>query len=304
MLKDGWCPNFNVPQARSERGTRGTSPLQGLRLVSLWDIMEQRFSCCAAIISQNQILLSSIVSALNGMSARDVVSKDFVASTKPWIENLIGHLNELDLTMARSKAVTLTHSLHDSANAIEVWSRARDLMETLREELYSIRFLPVPPSRDKYTQPDPFGPLVAAKFRSAEYDIAEAGMCFACGRWTATVMHCMRVLEFGLDALGDALKVKRGSRGWGQDLNNFSTKWDQTVKSWTKGKPSLAWRRQLFPKLFNEFRHFEFAWRNHAVHAHASYGEMEAGRVFEHVRTFMELISERLRESKKKRLKT
>ncbi len=269
--------------------------------VSLWDVMDQRFKEYAGIIGQEFILLNEQIIGLKNATQNDTVSKQTMATLKQHGESLLDSATELDLGMSKSKAAILLHYVMNNANALEIRVRARDLLETMKHELFSIQFLPVPANRKQYTQVDPFGPRVAEKFKSARYDISESGVCYACGRWTATVMHCMRVLEFGLDALRAALKVPSRNRGWRIDLENLAKEWEQIVNSQTKAMPPLRWRRQFFPKLFAEIGHFEFAWRNHAMHAQAQYGEIEAGRVFEHVRSFMDLMSERLREPRKKR---
>ena len=49
----------------------------------------------------------------------------------------------------------------------------------------------------------PFGPEVEARFPGSAYDIDEAGRCLALRRPTATVHHCLCILEQGLR--GDAL---------------------------------------------------------------------------------------------------
>jgi hypothetical protein len=52
----------------------------------------------------------------------------------------------------------------------------------------------------KYEQPCLFGPEVAKAFPLADHDIREAGSCYAAGRYTACVYHCMNAIEAGLRA--------------------------------------------------------------------------------------------------------
>ena len=58
-----------------------------------------------------------------------------------------------------------------------------------------------------YDKPDLLGPAVIAKWHNLEYDIVEAGNCYAMGRCTAMVFHLMRVMEFGVQELGVKLGV-------------------------------------------------------------------------------------------------
>jgi hypothetical protein len=224
------------------------------------------------------------------------------------IESILTHMShevgELGLPMTK-----LSVDRFRSSIAIDTCEKAEanfdEMQQRFQDEILGIRFLFLEPNKMSWlNQEDPFGKEVSGRFPSAHYEVQEAANCFALNRHTATVMHCMRVLEFGLDALGFSLKVKRSTKGWGRDLNNFSDKWDQIEKGWKKGDPALGWRRKFYPSVFAEFRYFENAWRNHAMHAHARYGEEESLRVFQHVRTFMQLISERLREPRKKRTKS
>ena len=52
-----------------------------------------------------------------------------------------------------------------------------------------------------YEQEELFGSEVHTNFESTRDDVKEAGNCYATGRYTACVFHCMRVLEKGLHAL-------------------------------------------------------------------------------------------------------
>jgi HEPN domain-containing protein len=158
-----------------------------------------------------------------------------------------------------------------------------------------IKFIYIPAEKMAfYDQPEAFGTAVAKAFPGADYDIREAGNCFALGLHTAAVMHSMRVLESGLNALGHGLRATRSIHGWGNDLKIFQDKWDTILA--TKPK-KLGWKRQFYPQLFLHFRYFADAWRNRAFHKpEAKYGELEAQKVFEHVREFMQLLATRLSE--------
>ncbi len=81
--------------------------------------------------------------------------------------------------------------------------------EPLRQELAAIRCIVVPPPRAGWLEPDeaPFGLEVAADFQSTGYDIEEASTCLALRRPTASVFHCMRVLESGISICARRAKV-------------------------------------------------------------------------------------------------
>jgi hypothetical protein len=81
--------------------------------------------------------------------------------------------------------------------------------EPLRQELAAIRCIVIPPPRSGWLEPDeaPFGLEVAADFPSTGYDIEEASTCLALRRPTASVFHCMRVLENGISICARRAKV-------------------------------------------------------------------------------------------------
>jgi HEPN domain-containing protein len=197
-----------------------------------------------------------------------------------------------------SKGITRFIETLKNATSDSVKQFLEELDNRIDDELDSISFFFQKSSKLKfYDHPAAFGELVHQKFPSAEYDIREAANCFALDRYTATVMHSMRVLEVGLDALGHAVKVKRSPRGWGTDLNIFSTAWEKHLKAKPKTR---GWKRSFFPQLFLEFRYFAAAWRNQAFHnSKVWYGEEEAERVFDHVKNFMELLATKLSERKR-----
>jgi len=155
------------------RGTRGTyvaggefDSAQGLmrhaEIVSLWDIMDHHFKPYVGMIGQEFILLSAAIMALRKATESDTLDKQGIDSMKQHGEFLLNRATELDLAMSKNKAATLLHYVMNNANALEIRVRARDLMETMRHEVFLIQFLPVPASRLKYTEADPFGPDVAA----------------------------------------------------------------------------------------------------------------------------------------------
>ncbi len=66
----------------------------------------------------------------------------------------------------------------------------------VENELNTHLFMQIPNDRkDFYEHRKLFGNKVHKNFRSTRNDVKEAGSCYAAGRYTACVFHCMRVLE-------------------------------------------------------------------------------------------------------------
>lgn len=113
-----------------------------------------------------------------------------------------------------------------TATRQKVLSVLLDLLNRFWDEVGLIKFIYIPAEKMAfYDQPEAFGTAVAKAFPGADYDIREAGNCFALGLHTAAVMHSMRVLESGLNALGHGLRATRSIQGWGNDLKIFQDKW-------------------------------------------------------------------------------
>ena len=136
-----------------------------------------------------------------------------------------------------------------------------------------------------------FGPTVESNFRSANFDIEEAGRCLALNRWTAAVLHLMRALEPALGALQAEVRVAVQKDQWHHVI-------DQIEKSIRSMTPPGRTREdiQFFSEAATEFRHIKDAWRNYAAHGKDRYDEERARRIYSSVRSFMMHLSSRLKE--------
>jgi hypothetical protein len=176
--------------------------------------------------------------------------------------------------------------------------RAKDDAHTLKlvldAELQSRTFFFVPPERSGYYTDQslewlrpgftgkmkPFQAVVAA-FPSMEYDLQEAGNCFALGRWTASVFHLMRVMEASLKVVAKALGVAYSSN-WGRCLAEIEKQGQQS--------------EPFFAEAIAYLRSVKNAWRNPTMHVVRQYSEEEAGRIFNAVQGFMQHLASRLTE--------
>ena len=131
-------------------------------------------------------------------------------------------------------------------------------------------------------------------FSSTLYDLTEAAKCYAFGRGTACVSHCMRVLEVGLIALGVALNIPEA------DNKNWSNLLDQIEKRIKMIGPNDGsdWRevQKFYQTAATQFGSVRVAWRNNAMHAHEKYTELEAREVLGATRAFMRQIATKLHD--------
>jgi hypothetical protein len=151
-----------------------------------------------------------------------------------------------------------------------------------------------------------FGSKVSSNFRSASFDMKEADKCFALERYTASVFHCMRVLEKGLHALVHDLNNRFNAgihfsksieaTNWGNILDEIHhTLTKQNRLQRLNPQPSKD-DMQFYSSAAKEFEYFKEAWRDEVSHSRGSYDRADAWRVLKHVEAFMKQISERLSE--------
>ena len=138
-------------------------------------------------------------------------------------------------------------------------------------------------------------------FKSVKDDSEHGVECFALGQDVACVFHMMLVLERGLVALANQLKVKRGVKEWGRliaDIQDAIAALAAARASRPKGsKPpstkaarAFAKRIKFYSEAAKEFSYFKDAWRNHVAHGRAKYDRNDARKVMTHVREFMVIL--------------
>lgn len=135
-----------------------------------------------------------------------------------------------------------------------------------------------------------FGAEVADAFPSVCPDISEAGKCRALGRWTACVMHLMRVLEVGLERLAEHYGVNH-AESWNKTLNELEGKL-RSVQKRVDGAEAERWAAEAGTHL----RFLKNAHRNHAMHPLERYDEERAVEIFDNARSFMRHLATRLSE--------
>lgn len=130
-----------------------------------------------------------------------------------------------------------------------------------------------------------FGSDVADAFQNAAFDISEAGKCLSFGLWTACVMHTMRVIENGLEALARHVGVTM-SDNWNKTLNEIEAAL-RSIKKSSDGPDA----EQTAAEAGTHLRFIKNAWRNQSMHKISKYDEREAKAIFENARSFMEHIA-------------
>ena len=139
-----------------------------------------------------------------------------------------------------------------------------------------------------------FGRNVAVKFPSITYEIDEAGKCLALNRFTASVFHCMRAMEKGLDAAFASIGLSQGKNpNWGLLLKEIKTEIDRrkSVHAWKTSNDET-----FFFEVYVSIDAVRNAWRNATMHIENKYTEEEATNIFNAVKGFMQKLSSRMDE--------
>lgn len=209
---------------------------------------------------------------------------------------LHGDLERMELKASAATAKKLVDAFDAqrlSAKLITILSD--DLCKRLKDEMHSRLFYSVDLDKQRFvTETNLFGDAVGNQFPSATLDIEEAGKCIAFERWTASVMHSMRILQFGLNALARDLGISCDDSNWRVVIDQI----EAAVKKVGKHTSGPDWKQkeQFCSEAALQFRHFKNAWRNHVMHARQSYDEERATAIFHHVEEFMKHLATRLSE--------
>jgi hypothetical protein len=181
-----------------------------------------------------------------------------------------------------------------------------ELTSRIQHEMSKHLFMQIPLEKiDYYEKPKLFGKNVYRNFKTSRVDVREAGNCYAAGRNTACVFHCMRVLEKGLHALVHELNNTFSANitfnkqvefiNWGTIIDKVEAEIKELLKP--TRQPRLAPKDlQFYSEAAKEFVYFKNAWRDDVSHSRSAYDENEAKAIIEHVCAFMQHIATRLKE--------
>lgn len=167
----------------------------------------------------------------------------------------------------------------------EVASAFDHINETIEIEMRKSLFMHIPPDRaGRYDQPELLGKDVNAKFPTTQFDVVEAGNCYAAGRGTAVVFHLMRIMETGVQAFGTKLGVVLVDvKVWQNILDEINKK----IKALPPRDPDTVKMSQASANLYA----VKLAWRNEVMHPKDTYTLEEADNLIRQVKIFMEQLA-------------
>lgn len=194
----------------------------------------------------------------------------------------------------------LVNQMADRRDAV-VRARLMPILVGIENNIASRKFMYVPRDQAVYWEPmfmcgDAF--LISFP-KAAKVELHELGKCFAAGRWTACVYHCMRLSEHGLRKLARKLRVTISDKGKMCPLE-YGT-WDKVITGIRnkileiRKKPQGPQREQALQFLSRAADRCEYIkdiWRNETSHTRRTYNKAEALGTINRVRDFIKDIAE------------
>ena len=122
----------------------------------------------------------------------------------------------------------------------------------------------------------------------ATTDAAEAGNCYATGRYTACIFHLMRLMEKCVQKMGNDLGIPEKitcEKEWQKILNDMKGKIKEKYPSEKDSE------RIKLESVIGHLETVKIAWRNPTMHPKATYTAREAENIINAVRIFLEDFS-------------
>ncbi|HVE20336.1 MAG TPA: hypothetical protein VNC39_00005, partial [Acidocella sp.] len=99
--------------------------------------------------------------------------------------------------------------------------------------------------------------------------------CYAMGHNTASVFHCMRVLEHGLSSLASELGLSFDLQQWHNIIDQIESKIVEQRKKLPRGIERNE-KLQFLSEAAKEFFYFKDGWRNYVSHNRGRYDDHQA----------------------------
>jgi len=261
--------------------------LNPFALISWWQM--QRFS--AVLFFSIGRYLSTARKNLKAGESKEGNSRDTVLTAMSdesgdhqVLAAVKGACQQIGLTIS-TKSTEAVLRLREKGTTIGAALDAIGVLEqTIAWEMEDRLFMYVDPERAaRFNQPELFGKDVNAKFPNIQFDVVEAGNCYATGRSTAVVFHLMRIMETGVQAFGTELGVALA------DEKNWQNILDEIDKA-IKVLPKTPQRVEMSQTSANLYA-VKLAWRNEVMHPNDTYTLEEADNLIRQVKIFMEQLA-------------
>jgi hypothetical protein len=252
-------------------------------LHSWWDV--QKFSAAGFIELMND--LANLPFFPKDTPKDYLISAEVCQSFEIVFQLLRNHCDEIGLTVSVNcvDGIVAELPMQPGMSLAYFEERCRHLEDVIRLEMGAVHFFHMDGKLVSfYNQKNLFGIKVSVSFPEMQYDITEAGNCYAMGRSTACVFHLMRIMEIGVQKFGDKLDVRFTNN---KDWHNIIDEVNKAIKLLPQKNPETVALSQTAAHLHN----VKVAWRNRVMHPHDTYTLEEAGDILNHTKAFMNSLA-------------
>jgi len=210
------------------------------------------------------------------------------ATVKEWLKRVSRDCKAIGLRISVKAAdalIRVSDQKVDETFYQNLTSGLSQLEQNIEWEMQDVKFFHMPLTQaENYDQNELFGLDVNSKFPTVQFDMVEAGNCFAMGRGTACVFHLMRIMEVGVQQLGSKLGVALANE------KNWQNILDETNKAIKVLGPKDAATVAMCQASANLYA-VKLAWRNEVMHPNDKYTLEEAKDLIRAVKMFMKQLA-------------
>jgi len=249
------------------------------QLVSLYNMLEFYAKPFLSILDSISVVCSYLHS-ISLISPVSTLQLEQPEKFKKDVNALIFQLEQIDLDFSLitakelentilQKSIPLILTQDDVRLIFEIKKRIIDEFET--KKIFIL-------SQTKYYQNINNWQKVIDKCNNLTFDIDESGKCLSFSRYTSCVFHLMRIIEKGVQILGDNLDVlETHTKTWGEIVKNVNN----AIKSKNLHKS------QRYNETITYLTNIRIAWRNEVMHPKDTYTQEEAIGIYDATKIFM-----------------
>lgn len=235
-----------------------------------------------------------------------------VGQNKALHRALVEYLEKVRVASAELRLGSSIKRIERLQQTSDIWTSTsfafeiKELIRQIEDDLSEVWFFHVPLSKVEFYDRPYFGEDVESRFQEATDDMREAATCFALGRWTAVVHHCMGIVQVGMIELGKDLgcQLDKYLHDWNDMLTALGNAIEakrvailggSKAKALPDAKSRWAEREPFYHEVLSDVRDMKKAWRNPGFHFRLPpFDEAKAKKVLDKVCDFMKNLAENL----------
>lgn len=259
-----------------------------LELAQLLEISARPFLSAVAAVRDIRFVVSNIP-----IEEQDkFLGADDVMIIEQHLQGMIDAINAISARSALRSAERLQSAIEGPSptlSYVELNAALEDIESRFADHLEDIKMFVVSDEKAKYLDDDIMPMEIWVHFPSATFEVEESAKCIALGRHTASVFHCMRVLEIGIRAFARSLKiddpVKPADRNWGVMLKKLKDSIDALRVNNRK-------KAEMLDGIYATLDAVRGPWRNATMHVDNVYAPHDAVHIYNCTEYFMKSLAQ------------